>query len=121
MTRSGAASRAFGRAAIRVYQLTFSALAGRSCRHLPGCSDYASEAIARYGLWPGSWMGLARICRCGPLGTSGLDFVCDEVPGRARWYVPWRYGRWRGTNPQPGVTMTSTSRSSPLSTLNSRV
>jgi hypothetical protein len=32
------------------------------------------------------------------LGTSGLDFVPASLPDHARWYLPWRYGRWRGTN-----------------------
>ena len=36
-----------------------------------------------------------------PLGTSGLDFVCERVPEKARWYLPWRYGLWRATNPGP--------------------
>jgi putative membrane protein insertion efficiency factor len=83
---------------IRTYQLTLSGLVGRHCRHLPTCSDYTAEAIRRHGVWAGSWIGTARICRCGPFGTSGLDFVCEAVPQRARWYAPWRYGRWRGTN-----------------------
>ena len=86
---------------IRLYQLTLSALVGRQCRHWPTCSDYASEAIGRHGLWAGGWMGAARICRCGPFGTSGIDLVCEAVPPRARWYTPWRYARWRGTNAPP--------------------
>src|SRR3954470_21650193 len=84
--------------AIRFYQLTLSGLVGRQCRHLPSCSEYTSEAIARHGAWQGAWMGAARICRCGPFGTSGLDFVCEAIPARAAWYMPWRYGHWRGTN-----------------------
>ncbi len=79
---------------IRFYQLTFSALVGRQCRYLPSCSDYADEAIARYGLWAGSWMGAARLCRCHPWGGSGFDPVPSRRP-QARWYQPWRYGAWR--------------------------
>lgn len=94
-------TRAAAHALIRGYQLTLSGLIGRHCRHLPTCSDYADEAIQRHGVWAGGWMGIARICRCGPGGTSGLDFVCDEVPTQARWYAPWRYGRWRGVNAEP--------------------
>jgi uncharacterized protein len=85
-------------AAIRSYQLTLSGFVGRHCRHLPSCSDYADETIRRHGLWAGGWMGFARLCRCGPGGTSGLDFVCDAIPECARWYLPWRYGMWRGVN-----------------------
>ena len=84
--------------AIRFYQLTLSSLVGRQCRHLPSCSDYTDESIQRHGLWAGGWLGFARICRRGPFGTSGLDIVCDEIPPRAAWYAPWRYGRWRGVN-----------------------
>ncbi len=84
--------------AIRSYQLTLSGLIGRACRHLPTCSQYTDEAIQRHGFWAGGWMGVARICRCGPFGTSGLDFVCEALPEHARWYKPWRYGRWRGVN-----------------------
>jgi putative membrane protein insertion efficiency factor len=86
---------------IRLYQLTLSAFFGRHCRHLPTCSHYMDEAIARYGLWRGGWVGLARLCRCHPWGTSGLDLVPDELPPQAHWYRPWLYGRWRGTNPGP--------------------
>ena len=90
-------------AAIRGYQLTLSGLVGRTCRHLPSCSEYTDEAIRRHGLWAGGWMGLARVCRCGPGGTSGVDFVCGTIPENARPWTPWRYGLWRGTNPgEPG-------------------
>ncbi len=84
---------------IRAYQLTFSALLGRQCRYLPTCSDYATEAVRRHGVWPGAWMAGARLCRCHPWGAWGFDPVprrCDPVdPLR-----PWRYGRWR----MPAVT-----------------
>jgi putative membrane protein insertion efficiency factor len=89
--------------AIRGYQLTLSSLIGRQCRHWPSCSTYTDEAIQRHGLWAGGWMGLARVCRCGPGGTSGIDLVCEEYPPRARWYMPWRYGRWRRINGPPSA------------------
>lgn len=90
-----------GRTLIRIYQLTLSAFFGRHCRHLPSCSVYTDEAIDRYGLWAGGWMGVARICRCHPLGTHGLDLVPDALPEGGRWYKPWAYGRWRGTHAPP--------------------
>lgn len=80
---------------IRIYRYSLSALIGRWCRHLPTCSEFADEAIDRHGLWAGGWMTAARLARCHPLGTSGLDVVPGEIPQRARWYLPWRYGRWR--------------------------
>ena len=69
---------------IRGYQLSLSMLIGRQCRHWPSCSDYTDEAIQRFGLWRGGWVGVARICRCTPLGTSGIDLVCEELPPDSR-------------------------------------
>ena len=46
-------------------------------------------------------MTLARLLRCHPWGNSGLDFVPQALPARARWYMPWRYARWRRTNATP--------------------
>ena len=97
------APRLFGRGLIRVYRYTLSPIIGYRCRHLPTCSDYADQALDRFGLWAGGWMTLARLLRCQPFGTSGLDFVPDAAPPSARWYLPWRYGRWRGTNGSPSV------------------
>jgi putative membrane protein insertion efficiency factor len=95
------APRTAGRGLIRLYRYTLSPLIGYDCRHLPTCSHYSEEAIERFGLWGGGWMTLARLCRCHPWGTSGLDFVPVSKPAQARWYAPWRYGRWRGTNHEP--------------------
>ncbi|MCJ2099150.1 membrane protein insertion efficiency factor YidD [Methylobacterium sp. E-046] len=86
---------------IRGYQLTLSGLIGRQCRHWPSCSEYTDTAIARHGLWPGGWMGFARICRCGPFGTHGIDLVPERVPQGGAWYRPWVYGRWRGVEAPP--------------------
>ena len=90
-----------GRILIALYRFTLSPLIGPRCRHLPSCSEYADEAVSRFGLWAGSWMALARILRCHPWGTHGLDFVPVILPVHAHWYAPWRYGRWRGTNETP--------------------
>ena len=86
------------RGLVKLYQFGIAPLIGMNCRHLPTCSDYADEALARFGLWAGFWMALARILRCHPWGTSGLDVVPQDLPARAHWWTPWRYGRWRGTN-----------------------
>jgi uncharacterized protein len=87
-----------GRGAIWLYRHTLSPLVGFNCRHLPTCSVYGDEAIARFGLWAGGWMTLARLLRCQPWGTSGIDNVPERTPPGARWYLPWRFGRWRGVN-----------------------
>ena len=99
------APRLAGRGLIKVYRHTLSPLVGYECRHLPTCSDYADQAIERYGLWAGGWMTLARLLRCQPFGTSGLDFVPERLAPAARWYLPWRYARWRGTNPGPAASV----------------
>jgi putative membrane protein insertion efficiency factor len=101
-TGLGGLPRLAGRALVQFYRYALSPLLGPRCRHVPTCSDYADEAIGRFGLWAGGWMTLARILRCHPWGTSGLDMVPDRLPGRVPWYLPWRYGRWRGVNEKPG-------------------
>jgi uncharacterized protein len=95
--------RLFGRALIGAYRYTLSPLIGFRCRHLPTCSEYADEALGRYGLWAGGWMTVARILRCHPFGTSGLDFVPDALPAGARWFLPWRYGKWSRTANENGA------------------
>lgn len=81
---------------IQVYRYSLSAFTGRQCRHLPTCSEFTRDAIMAHGFWPGGWMGAARIWRCRPGGTHGYDPVPEQLPGAGRWYLPWRYGRWRG-------------------------
>lgn len=85
-------------AIVRLYQLTLSGFVGNSCRHLPTCSEYGYEAIARHGLWPGGWMALFRVVRCGPGGTHGIDRVPEVLEPRLHWFTPWRY--WRMSNAQ---------------------
>ena len=90
-------SRLLGTGFVRLYQLTLSGFVGNSCRHLPTCSEYAYEAIARHGLWAGGWMGLFRVMRCGPGGTHGVDLVPERLEKRFVWYAPWRYWTIAGT------------------------
>ena len=97
------APRLAGRGLVKAYRYTLSPLVGFHCRHLPTCSGYADQALERYGLWAGGWMTLARLLRCQPFGTAGLDFVAESLPAKARWYFPWRYARWRGTNAAAGT------------------
>ncbi|TPW31244.1 membrane protein insertion efficiency factor YidD [Pararhizobium mangrovi] len=87
--------RILGTGLVRAYQLSLSPLVGSTCRHLPTCSEYAYEAIARHGLWPGGWLSLFRVARCGPFGTHGIDNVPPDLLPRQHWWTPWRY--WRRT------------------------
>ncbi len=54
--------RLLGTGLVRLYQLTFSPLVGGHCRHIPTCSEYAYEAIARHGLLRGGWLAAGALC-----------------------------------------------------------
>ena len=61
--------------AIRFYQRRISPLFGARCIYVPTCSEYAFQAISRYGLARGGWLALRRILRCHPLHAGGYDPV----------------------------------------------
>ncbi|MGK7392271.1 MAG: membrane protein insertion efficiency factor YidD [Candidatus Cyclobacteriaceae bacterium M2_1C_046] len=63
---------------IKIYQWTLSPLLGQNCRHIPTCSHYTVKAIEVWGPFKGLWMGLKRISRCHPWGTSGYDPVPEK-------------------------------------------
>jgi putative membrane protein insertion efficiency factor len=60
---------------IRLYQYLISPILGPQCRFTPTCSQYALEALRKYGLFKGSWLSIKRIVRCRPGGGSGFDPV----------------------------------------------
>ena len=60
---------------IKAYQILISPLLGPSCRFTPTCSQYAVEAIQKYGPIKGSWLAFKRIIRCHPWGGCGHDPV----------------------------------------------
>ena len=64
-------------ALIRLYQWTLSPLLGPKCRFYPSCSNYALEAIQRFGILHGSWLTVRRLGRCHPWHPGGIDPVPD--------------------------------------------
>ena len=62
-------------ALLRFYKAFISPLLPPSCRFVPTCSEYALEAISRYGALRGSWMGVRRLSRCHPFHSGGYDPV----------------------------------------------
>jgi uncharacterized protein len=60
---------------IRLYQSTVGPALPPSCRYQPTCSNYAYEAIERYGLLRGGWLAIKRVARCQPFGGHGYDPV----------------------------------------------
>lgn len=60
---------------IRGYQFAISPALPPSCRFTPSCSQYAIEAISRYGALKGSWLAARRLSRCHPFHPGGPDPV----------------------------------------------
>ena len=67
---------------IRIYRFVLSPLLsaiftplGLGCRFTPTCSQYALEAVQKFGPWRGTWLATRRICRCHPWGGEGHDPV----------------------------------------------
>ncbi len=60
-------------ALIKIYQFGISPLIGPKCRYTPTCSQYAIEALHKYGVIKGLWLGIKRIASCHPWGKHGYD------------------------------------------------
>jgi uncharacterized protein len=69
---------------IRFYQRGISPFLPPSCRFQPTCSQYALEAVERFGPARGGWLAVRRLARCHPFGGSGYD----PVPERPRSGLP---------------------------------
>ena len=64
---------------VRVYQKHISPLKKPCCRYVPTCSQYALEALQKYGAAKGTWLAMKRLARCHPFHTGEHDFY-DPVP-----------------------------------------
>ncbi len=95
--------------AVRGYQVAISPLVAGSCRYMPSCSQYMAEAIRRHGAARGGWLGLRRLARCHPLGSSGFDPVPDTwktTPGvisRTHQTTPGAISREQSGERTPGA------------------
>lgn len=58
-------------ATLRIYKSAVSPYLPGLCRHIPTCSEYAYEAIDKYGVLRGIWLGGRRLINCRPMGTKG--------------------------------------------------
>lgn len=63
------------RGLIRIYQNTISRALPPTCRFEPSCSEYAYQALGKYGLFKGSWLAIRRLSRCHPFDPGGYDPV----------------------------------------------
>jgi putative membrane protein insertion efficiency factor len=66
---------------LRFYKRWISPAFPPSCRYVPTCSEYAMEAVERYGSWRGGAMAAWRVLRCHPLAKGGLDAVVKHAAG----------------------------------------
>ncbi|KFN45374.1 membrane protein insertion efficiency factor YidD [Arenimonas metalli] len=69
---------------LRGYKLAISPLLGQRCRFYPSCSEYTMQAIDRFGVLRGGWLGARRIGRCHPMNEGGLDPVPDAWPDKSK-------------------------------------
>ena len=71
----GIAMRKLFIAIIKCYQFLLSPLLGQNCRFQPTCSEYALEAINRFGVIKGGYLSLRRLIKCHPFHAGGFDPV----------------------------------------------
>jgi putative membrane protein insertion efficiency factor len=67
---------------IRIYRRYISPFTAPRCRFQPTCSEYADEAVERYGSLQGGWLAIKRILRCQPFAAHGYD----PVPEVFSWW-----------------------------------
>lgn len=61
--------------ALKGYKVAISPLLPSACRYSPTCSEYMMDAVQKYGVWRGVWLGLKRLSRCHPFHEGGYDPV----------------------------------------------
>jgi hypothetical protein len=73
---------------IRLYQRSFSLMLGERCRYYPSCSEYAAQAITRFGILRGLVLAGWRLLRCNPWSRGGFDPVEQQRLFKPRSPVP---------------------------------
>lgn len=73
---------------IRAYQLLLSPMVGQRCRYYPSCSEYAAQAIQRYGILRGLVLAGWRLLRCNPWSRGGFDPVEEQRLFKPRAAAP---------------------------------
>ena len=71
-------ARALALVPIRAYQRVIAPALGERCRYYPSCSEYAAQAIGRFGILRGLVLAAWRLLRCNPLSRGGIDQVDDQ-------------------------------------------
>jgi len=66
-------------AILRLYQWVLSPMLPSACRYYPTCSEYMRQAVEKYGVARGLWMGAKRLLRCHPFHAGGIDPVPEDV------------------------------------------
>ncbi|MCI1859502.1 MAG: membrane protein insertion efficiency factor YidD [Sporolactobacillus sp.] len=64
---------------IRIYQKCISPFTPPSCRFYPTCSEYAAEALKRFGVFKGGWLTIRRLLKCQPFHPGGYDPVPEKT------------------------------------------
>lgn len=74
-------------APVKLYRRLISPLFPDRCRYYPTCSDYAVQAVGRFGILRGSVLAAWRLLRCNPLSDGGIDHVEDQTLFRTRTHA----------------------------------
>jgi putative membrane protein insertion efficiency factor len=80
-------AKTFALGLLRGYRWAISPLLPPACRYVPTCSEYAAEAVDRYGAFRGGFMAIRRVLRCHPFVKGGYDPVVPSLVVRSKDYA----------------------------------
>lgn len=81
------------------YRLFLKPLFPTTCRFEPSCSEYALQAVRRFGAVRGGWLALCRLGRCNPWGPFGADPVPSHWHARHHHHDHVNQAHWRREHP----------------------